>query len=51
MAFMVLIVVLGASHKRASAGFAEFTIGLALVPITGALLAGWFTRAMFDSER
>ncbi len=89
MTFMFLIVILGATHKRAPAGFAGIAIGLALTlihlisipvtntsvnparstgpalfvgdwalsqlwlfwvaPIAGALLAGWVSRAVFDS--
>jgi aquaporin Z len=87
--FMFLIVILGATHKRAAAGFGGLAIGLALTlihlisipvtntsvnparstgpalfvgdwavgqlwlfwvaPIAGALIAGWFSRAFFDS--
>jgi aquaporin Z len=90
MTFMFLVVILGATHKRAAAGFAGLAIGLALTlihlisipvtntsvnparstgpalfvggwalqqlwlfwvaPIAGALLAGWFSRAVFDTE-
>jgi aquaporin Z len=90
MTFMFLIVILGATHKRASPGFAGLTIGLALTlihlisipvtntsvnparstgpalfvgdwalgqlwlfwvaPIVGAVVAGWFSRAVFDSD-
>jgi aquaporin Z len=89
MTFMFLIVILGATHKRAPVGFAGIAIGLALTlihlisipvtntsvnparstgpalfvgdwalgqlwlfwvaPIAGALLAGWVSRAVFDS--
>ena len=89
MTFMFLIVILGATHKRAPVGFAGLAIGLALTlihlisipvtntsvnparstgpallvggwaleqlwlfwvaPIVGAVLAGWFSRAIFDS--
>ena len=89
MTFMFLIVILGATHKRAPAGFAGIAIGLALTlihlisipvtntsvnparstgpalfvggwalqqlwlfwiaPIVGAVLAGAFSRALFDS--
>jgi aquaporin Z len=89
MTFMFLIVILGATHKRAPVGFAGLAIGLALTlihlisipvtntsvnparstgpalfvggwaleqlwlfwvaPIAGAVLAGWFSRAIFDS--
>jgi aquaporin Z len=89
MTFMFLIVILGATHKRAPVGFAGLAIGLALTlihlisipvtntsvnparstgpalfaggwavgqlwlfwvaPIVGALLAGWFSRVVFDS--
>ena len=88
MTFMFLIVILGATHKRASPGFAGLAIGLALTlihlisipvtntsvnparstgpalfvggwaieqlwlfwvaPIVGALVAGFFSRAVFD---
>ena len=88
MTFMFLIVILGATHKRASPGFAGLAIGLALTlihlisipvtntsvnparstgpalfvggwaieqlwlfwvaPIAGALVAGFFSRAVFD---
>jgi aquaporin Z len=91
MTFMFLIVILGATHKRASAGFAGMAIGLCLTlihlisipvtntsvnparstgpalfvggwaveqlwlfwvaPIVGALVAGWVSRVVFDSER
>jgi aquaporin Z len=90
MTFMFLIVILGATHKRASPGFAGLAIGLALTlihlisipvtntsvnparstgpalfvgdwalgqlwlfwvaPIAGALVAGWFSRVVFDSD-
>jgi aquaporin Z len=89
MTFMFLIVILGATHKRAPVGFAGLAIGLALTlihlisipvtntsvnparstgpalfvggwaleqlwlfwvaPIVGAVLAGWISRAVFDS--
>jgi aquaporin Z len=89
MTFMFLIVILGATHKRAPVGFAGLAIGLALTlihlisipvtntsvnparstgpalfvggwaleqlwlfwvaPIVGAVAAGWFSRALFDS--
>jgi aquaporin Z len=89
MTFMFLIVILGATHKRASPGFAGLAIGLALTlihlisipvtntsvnparstgpalfvggwaiqqlwlfwvaPIVGAAIAGWTSRAVFDS--
>jgi aquaporin Z len=89
MTFMFLIVILGATHKRAPVGFAGIAIGLALTlihlisipvtntsvnparstgpalfvggwalqqlwlfwiaPIVGAVLAGAFSRALFDS--
>jgi aquaporin Z len=89
MTFMFLIVILGATHKRAPVGFAGLAIGLALTlvhlisipvtntsvnparstgpalfvggwaleqlwlfwvaPIVGAIGAGWFSRALFDS--
>jgi aquaporin Z len=89
MTFMFLIVILGATHKRAPVGFAGLAIGLALTlihlisipvtntsvnparstgpalfvggwaleqlwlfwvaPIVGAVGAGWFSRALFDS--
>ncbi len=89
MTFMFLIVILGATHKRAPVGFAGLAIGLALTlihlisipvtntsvnparstgpalfvggwavgqlwlfwvaPLVGALLAGWFSRVIFDS--
>jgi len=89
MTFMFLIVILGATHKRASPGFAGLAIGLALTlihlisipvtntsvnparstgpalfvggwaieqlwlfwvaPIVGAAVAGWTSRAVFDS--
>jgi aquaporin Z len=91
MTFMFLIVILGATHKRASAGFAGLAIGLCLTlihlisipvtntsvnparstgpalfvggwaveqlwlfwvaPIVGAVIAGWVSRAVFDSDR
>jgi aquaporin Z len=91
LTFMFLIVILGATHKRASAGFAGLAIGLCLTlihlisipvtntsvnparstgpalfvggwaieqlwlfwvaPIVGAVIAGAFWRAFFDSER
>ena len=90
MTFMFLIVILGATHKRAPVGFAGIAIGLALTlihlisipvtntsvnparstgpalfvggwalqqlwlfwiaPIVGAVLAGAFSRALFDSS-
>jgi aquaporin Z len=90
MTFMFLIVILGATHKRASPGFAGLAIGLALTlihlisipvtntsvnparstgpalfvgdwalsqlwlfwvaPIVGAVVAGWFSRVVFDSD-
>jgi aquaporin Z len=89
MTFMFLVVILGATHKRAPVGFAGLAIGLALTlihlisipvtntsvnparstgpalfvggwaieqlwlfwvtPIVGAVLAGWLSRAVFDS--
>jgi aquaporin Z len=89
LTFMFLIVILGATHKRAPVGFAGLAIGLALTlihlisipvtntsvnparstgpalfvggwaleqlwlfwvaPIVGAIGAGWFSRALFDS--
>jgi aquaporin Z len=89
MTFMFLVVILGATHKRAPVGFAGLAIGLALTlihlisipvtntsvnparstgpallvggwaieqlwlfwvaPIVGAVLAGWVSRAVFDS--
>jgi aquaporin Z len=89
MTFMFLIVILGATHKRAAPGFAGLAIGLALTlihlisipvtntsvnparstgpalfvggwaieqlwlfwvaPIVGAAIAGWTSRAVFDS--
>jgi aquaporin Z len=89
MTFMFLVVILGATHKRAPVGFAGLAIGLALtlihlisipvtntsvnparstgpalfvggwaiaqlwvfwvMPIVGAVLAGWVSRAIFDS--
>jgi len=90
MTFMFLIVILGATHKRASPGFAGIAIGLCLTlihlvsipitntsvnparstgpalfvgdwaidqlwlfwvaPIIGAVVAGWVSRAVFDSK-
>ena len=90
MTFMFLIVILGATHKRGSPGFAGLAIGLALTlihlisipvtntsvnparstgpavfvgdwaldqlwlfwvaPIVGAVVAGWFSRAVFDTD-
>jgi aquaporin Z len=90
MTFMFLIVILGATHKRASPAFAGIAIGLCLTlihlisipvtntsvnparstgpalfvggwaieqlwlfwvaPIVGAVLAGWTSRAVFDSK-
>jgi aquaporin Z len=90
MTFMFLVVILGATHKRASAGFAGIAIGLCLTlihlisipvtntsvnparstgpalfvggwaieqlwlfwvaPIVGAVIAGWFSRLVFDSD-
>ena len=90
MTFMFLIVILGATHKRASPGFAGLAIGLCLtlihlisipvtntsvnparstgpalfvggwalaqlwlfwvVPIAGAVIAGWTSRTLFDKE-
>ena len=89
MTFMFLIVIMGATHRRAPVGFAGLAIGLALtlihlisipvtatsvnparstgpalfvggwaiaqlwvfwvMPIVGAVLAGWLSRLMFDS--
>ena len=89
MTLMFLVVILGATHKRAPVGFAGLAIGLALtlihlisipvtntsvnparstgpalfvggwaiaqlwvfwvMPIVGAVLAGWVSRAIFDS--
>ncbi|HSV20134.1 MAG TPA: aquaporin Z [Casimicrobiaceae bacterium] len=90
MTFVFLVVILGATHRRAPVGFAGIAIGLCLTlihlvsipvtntsvnparstgpalfvggwalqqlwlfwvaPIAGALLAGWFSRAMFHPE-
>jgi aquaporin Z len=90
MTFMFLMVILGATHKRGSPGFAGLAIGLALTlihlisipvtntsvnparstgpavfvgdwaldqlwlfwvaPIVGAVVAGWFSRAVFDTD-
>ena len=90
MTFMFLVVILGATHKRAPTGFAGLAIGLCLTlihlisipvtntsvnparstgpalfaggwalqqlwlfwvaPIAGAILAGWTSRTLFDSE-
>jgi aquaporin Z len=89
MTFMFLVVIMGATHKRAPIGFAGLAIGLALtlihlisipvtntsvnparstgpalfvggwaiaqlwvfwvMPIVGAILAGWLSRVIFDS--
>ena len=91
MTFMFLIVILGATHKRAAPGFAGLAIGLCLTlihlisipvtntsvnparstgpalfvggwaveqlwlfwvaPIVGAIVAGFVSRAVFDSDR
>ena len=91
MTFMFLVVILGATHRRAPIGFAGIAIGLCLTlihlisipvtntsvnparstgpalfvggwaleqlwlfwvaPIAGALLAGWFSRAVFHGEK
>jgi len=90
MTFMFLVVILGATHKRASPGFAGIAIGLCLAlihlisipvtntsvnparstgpalfvggwalqqlwlfwvaPIVGAVLAGWLSRAVLDTD-
>jgi aquaporin Z len=90
MTFMFLVVILGATHKRASPAFAGIAIGLCLTlihlisipvtntsvnparstgpalfvggwavqqlwlfwvaPIVGAMLAGWLSRSVFDTE-